>query len=172
MLKLLAPRQYIRSALDVDLEDLKARGVRGLIVDLDNTIVPRYESQPSSELKGWLDTVKSEGFGVVVVSNNWTSRVREIAEELDVRLIRGARKPLAASFKNGMRLLGTAPVETAVIGDQLFTDVLGGNRLGLHTVLVVPMSEREMVHTRVLRRLEYRVLNALAKRQLISSNVR
>ncbi len=172
MLRLLAPDQYLRSAMDVDLEALKKEGVKGLIVDLDNTIVPRYEDEPSQELKEWLEKVRGSGLRVVIVSNNWTSRVRDIAEELGVALVRGARKPFPGSFKNGMRLLGTASSETAVIGDQIFTDVLGANRLGLRTVLVVPMSEREMLHTRMLRKLEYRVLNALVRRQLIEPNVR
>jgi len=151
---------------------LVAQGVRGLIVDLDNTLVPRYESEPSDQLKDWLRGVSDAGLGVVIVSNNWTSRVGAIADELGVAVVKGAGKPLAKAFRQGMRVLGTRPEETAVIGDQLFTDVLGGNRLGLHTVLVVPLSEHEMVHTRILRKLEIRVLGAMARRKMITSDVR
>lgn len=172
MLARFAPDQYLASAMEVDLAVLKDAGVRGLIVDLDNTLVPRYEKEPSDELKQWLQRVHDAGLGVCIVSNNWTSRVAAIADELGVSIVRGAGKPLAKAFRQGMKILSTAPNETAVIGDQLFTDVLGGNRLGLYTVLVVPLSEKEMLHTRILRRLEHRVLNALVRRQLISPDVR
>lgn len=172
MLSRLAPDQYLGSAMDVDLAALKADGVEGLIVDLDNTLVPRYESEPSDELKRWLLRVSEANLAVVIVSNNWTARVGAIAEELGVSIVKGAGKPLAKAFRQGMKILGTTPEETAVIGDQLFTDVLGGNRLGLHTVLVVPLSEKEMLHTRVLRRLEVRVLGLLAKKQMIGPDVR
>ncbi len=172
MLRLLTPDQYLQSVMDLDLGALKKEGVKGLIVDLDNTIVPRYENEPSEGLRRWLSNVQSAGLAIVIVSNNWTNRVRDIAADLGVALVRGAGKPFPSAFRNGMRILGTTPSETAVIGDQLFTDVLGANRLGLHTVLVVPLSEREMLHTRLLRRLEYRVLNALVRRRLIPGNVR
>lgn len=172
MLSRLAPDQYLASAMDVDLDALGNTGVKGLIVDLDNTLVPRYENEPPDELKAWLEHVRDAGLGVVIVSNNWTARVGAIAEELGVAIVKGAGKPLAKAFRQGMKMLGTAPQETAVIGDQLFTDVLGGNRLGLHTVLVVPLSEREMLHTRILRKLEWRVLRALARRRMISPDAR
>ncbi len=171
MLRRFAPNEYLASAIEVDLQALKARGIEGLIVDLDNTLVPRYEDEPSEELKGWLQEVARAGLRVCIVSNNWTSRVAAIASELGVSIVKGAGKPLAKAFRQGMRILGTRPAETAVIGDQLFTDVLGGNRLGLYTVLVVPLSDKEMLHTRVLRKLECRVLDALAKRRMISSDV-
>lgn len=172
MLKRLAPDQYLASAMDVDLASLKASGVEGLIVDLDNTLVPRYENEPSDDLRGWLEAVGDMGLRICIVSNNWTSRVGAIADELGVSIIKGAGKPLAKAFRQGMEILGTTPSQTAVIGDQLFTDVLGGNRLGIHTVLVVPLSDKEMIHTRVLRRLECRVLDALVRRRMIGPDVR
>jgi len=170
VLRRFAPNEYLDSAIDIDLQALKTGGIEGLIVDLDNTLVPRYENQPSEELKGWLQDVARAQLRVCIVSNNWTSRVAAIADELGVSIVKGAGKPLAKAFKQGMRILGTQPGQTAVIGDQLFTDVLGGNRAGLYTVLVVPLSEHEMLHTRVLRKLECRVLDALARKRMIESD--
>lgn len=172
MLARFAPDQYLASAFDIDLAALKADGVKGLIVDLDNTLVPRYEDEPSHELRRWLKQVREVGLPVCVVSNNWTARVAAIAEDLGLAVVKGAGKPFARAFRQGMRVLGTKPEETAVIGDQLFTDVLGGNRLGMHTVLVVPLSEQEMLHTRILRKAERRILGAMARRRIIGSDVR
>lgn len=170
ILSAFAPDEYLSRVMDVDLAKLRESGIKGLILDLDNTLVPRYESETSVELKDWLRRVDDVGLGVCIVSNNFTARVGAIAKELGLRVVKGAGKPLASAFKQGMRVLGTVPAETAVVGDQVFTDVLGGNRLGMHTILVVPLSEKEMLHTRILRKLECRVLHALAKRRMIGSD--
>jgi HAD superfamily phosphatase (TIGR01668 family) len=98
--------------------------------------------------------LKQLGFQVMIVSNNTRMRVSRFADPLDIPFIHAAKKPLTIAFKKALRLLGTAREETVVIGDQLLTDVLGGNRMGLFTILVVPISRQDGFFTRINRRIE------------------
>jgi uncharacterized protein len=150
----LRPDRYYESLISVDLADLARRGLEGLIVDLDNTMVPRKGRDCTDELLSWLETAREAGLAVCIVSNNWKSRVGGIATRLGLPMVARATKPRARAFLLGMEALGTGREQTAVIGDQMFTDVLGGNRLGLYTILVKPLPGRELPHTVVLRRVE------------------
>ena len=158
MLEKLFPDNYYDSIYDIKLSDLKAEGIKGIIFDLDNTIVPRNLSVATEGLKNWLSRLKDEGFEVCIVSNNWKLRVESIAEQLGVPLVARAAKPRKGAFKRALNILGTGRNETVVVGDQIFTDVLGGNISGLRTVLVMPMSNHEAPHTKILRYLERLVM--------------
>ncbi|MGH2425704.1 MAG: YqeG family HAD IIIA-type phosphatase, partial [bacterium] len=89
-----------------------------------------------------------------IVSNNFAGRVRTLAEHLHVPVVIGAVKPTPWAFRKAMKVMGTTPRETALVGDQLFTDILGGNLLGLRTILVDPLSAREFPTTMLVRRIE------------------
>ncbi|MCL5292284.1 MAG: YqeG family HAD IIIA-type phosphatase [Actinobacteria bacterium] len=154
MLTKLYPSEYCRSIFDIDLKALKKAGFRGLAVDLDNTIIARGSHTPPEELKKWLIEAKSLGFKVCILSNNWLTRVSRIAAQLDLPLVARAAKPRRRAFVQAVEEMGTTITTTVVVGDQIFTDVLGGNLAGTYTILVVPISDREAPHTRVLRRLE------------------
>jgi HAD superfamily phosphatase (TIGR01668 family) len=158
VLEKLFPDNYYDSIYDIKLSDLKAEGIKGIIFDLDNTIVPRNLSVATEGLKNWLSRLKDEGFEVCIVSNNWKLRVESIAEQLGVPLVARAAKPRKGAFKRALNILGTGRNETVVVGDQIFTDVLGGNISGLRTVLVMPMSNHEAPHTKILRYLERLVM--------------
>lgn len=164
-LELLRPRRYYGSLVAVDIHDLIADGVRGLIIDLDNTMVPRKESGVSEPLEAWLAGVRAAGVPVCIVSNNFKNRVAQVAARLGLPLVARAAKPRRKAFVRGMECLGTDRASTAVIGDQLFTDVLGGNRLGLYTVLVIPLPGPELPHTAILRRIERRLIAGWMERR-------
>lgn len=153
-LDLLRPRRYQESLVAIDVHQLAAEGLRGLIIDLDNTMVPRKQTDVSGQLEEWIRRARDAGFSVCIVSNNFKSRVAQVAERLAVPLVARAAKPRRRAFQLGMELLRSGPQDTAVIGDQLFTDVLGGNRLGLYTILVIPLPGPELPHTALLRRIE------------------
>ncbi len=159
----LRPNLYRDSVFDVPLDTLRSVGITGLVLDLDNTLIPRKSREIPDDLRAWLAGLTELGLRAVIVSNNFERRVGAVAAEVGLPLVARAGKPRARAFEQGMALLGTRPEDTAVIGDQLFTDVFGGNRLGLFTVLVVPLSDRELPHTRVLRQLERVVLRRLDK---------
>lgn len=163
ILRVLVPAEVQPSIFAVDFAALRARGIRGLIVDLDNTLVPWRHPAPTPAVLEWLRRAEGAGLGVCIVSNGGSRRVEAFARQAGVAYVGGARKPRRHGFREAMARLGTSPAETAVVGDQLFTDVLGGNRLGLYTILVSPISPREFVGTRFMRLIEKLVLGRLVR---------
>jgi hypothetical protein len=148
---------------DVSLEDLWSRGFRGIIIDLDNTVCGYHQSTLAPGVRDWVIAAKARGFALVMVSNNFRERVAAIGAQLDVPAVPNALKPLPQGFLVALRRLGTRRAETVVIGDQLFTDVLGAKLLGLHAVLTQPIVPKDFPLTRVLRLME-RVFFARAPR--------
>ncbi|MGG1638522.1 hypothetical protein BK120_24210 [Paenibacillus sp. FSL A5-0031] len=167
MFERLLPHMRVNTVYEINLDELHARGVRGIITDLDNTLVGAKEALATPELVQWLDYVRSRGFQVVIVSNNNETRVGKFAAPLNIPYIHAARKPAGKSFKRALSVLRLAPEETVVIGDQMLTDVLGGNRMGLYTILVTPIAPAdEGIMTRVNRRIERIALVRLRKKGL------
>jgi HAD superfamily phosphatase (TIGR01668 family) len=148
---------------DVSLDDLWNRGFRGIIIDLDNTVCGYHESTLAPGVREWVVAAKARGFRLAMVSNNFRERVAAIGSQLDVPAVPSALKPLPQGFLLALRHLRTRRAQTVVIGDQLFTDVLGAKLLGLHAVLTEPIVPKDFPLTRVLRLME-RVLFARAPR--------
>ncbi len=165
-LESLAPRVVAPSLEDVDIDALKAQGIEGAIIDLDNTITPWDSHEVSDEVLAWLDRAREAGLRLCIISNSSKQkRVAEISERLDLEAwARPGGKPFGSGFRRGLAMLGTAPEATAAIGDQIFSDVLGGNRNGLYTVFVEPMGSNEFVATKVARAVERVVLRMLRRR--------
>lgn len=166
VLEKLAPDYYVKSVYDLDLDALYARGIRAIITDLDNTLVSWDDPLPNAGLLEWLKKVQDKGFSVYIVSNNSQERVRKFAQAFGVPAISKAVKPRRRAFRMACEAMGVTLAETAVIGDQIFTDVLGGNRLGVFTILVVPVSDKEFIGTKIMRKLESLVLRKLKARGL------
>jgi HAD superfamily phosphatase (TIGR01668 family) len=164
--RLLAPRHRVRSVAALTPPRLRAWGIEALMLDLDNTLVPWGEAAVPPEVTAWLATLRRAGIPACLVSNNLSGRVRRAATLLDLPVAVGRFKPSAAKLRRALTIMGTAPARTAMVGDQVFTDVLAGNRLGVPTILVAPLSPREPLRVRLVRRLECRVLAALAARGL------
>jgi HAD superfamily phosphatase (TIGR01668 family) len=163
----LIPDLFVESVYEIDLQALRARGVRGIITDLDNTLVGWDEPDATPKLMQWLDDVRDEyGIKVCIVSNNNNQRVESFARPLNIPFIAKARKPRNLPFVRALEVLGTKVEETVVIGDQIFTDVLGGNRMGMYTILVSPVAEKEWFGTKFMRlmeRIAYSILRSRGK---------
>lgn len=157
-MRVLSPALYYRDVFSIDLDALAASGIDTLLVDIDNTVLPRDTGAIGPAFVTWFSELKSRGFKVCLVSNNWHDHVKRTAEAFGVQMVPKALKPLPFGFLRGTRLLDSERRRTAVIGDQVFTDILGGNLLGMTTVLVAPLSESDLPHTLMLRRLERRIL--------------
>lgn len=152
--------------MEISPQWLRERGLRGLLLDLDNTLVPyKTYGEPSGQLLQWIDGLKKAGIGILLVSNAMPKRTRYWTQKLGVEGHGPAGKPWLG-FRQGMRKLGLKPWEIAVVGDQVFTDILGGNLIGAYTVLVPPLSQKEMGYTRLVRRLERLVLGSPKLRQV------
>ena len=143
---------------DIDLSALRARGIRGVILDLDNTIVPWGSREVGPKLPAWIASARAADLQLCIVSNNMGSRVQSIADRLGLPVVAGALKPRRRAIRRALVVMGTTADATALVGDQLLTDILGGNRLGLHTILVRPQGQREFVLTRLARLVERMLL--------------
>lgn len=157
MLELLVPDEMVAKVSDLDLDALAARGIRGLVLDVDNTLVPWGTVDLSPEVERWSLEARRR-FAICLMSNSVRGkRMRRVAEMLDVPGLSAwgiRRKPLRGGVAAALRLTGTAPERSAMIGDQLLTDVLAGNRMGLHTIWVRRISPHEFIGTRLNRLLE------------------
>ena len=155
---ILKPDQYLTSVHRIDLAALRAKGISAILVDLDNTLLPRTTNEVPDDLRAWAHSLHDAGFRVCLVSNNWHERVQSVATELGFSIVAKAVKPLPFAFSKALRIVGAKPRETAMVGDQLFTDVLGGRLMGMTTIMVEPLSETDLPHTLMLRRLEKVIL--------------
>lgn len=167
-LKKLLPSLHVNSIYDIDLWELKRKGIKGIITDLDNTLVEWDRSDPTPELIEWFKSLEEHGFRCIVVSNNNTERVRRFVQPLGIPFISMARKPSLRAFRESLNRLGCSEHEAVVIGDQLFTDILGGNRLGLYTILVVPVTNTDGFLTRFNRMMERKALKWMRKKGMLS----
>lgn len=121
-------------------EALERQGLKLLLADLDNTLVPYGTPLPDGRLRAWRDDLAAHGVTLFVLSNNrHESRPRIFSEALGVPYIGHAGKPKTPSFYKAMEQMGVTAAQTAIVGDQIFTDVLGGNRAGVSAILVEPI---------------------------------
>jgi len=164
LLRLLAPRYRVRVVTDLTPSVLRAWQIEGLMLDLDNTLVPWKGTTPPGHVGVWLEELRRSSIPACLVSNNVSERVRAAAATLALPFSLGGYKPGVSKLRYALGVLGTSPSRTAMVGDQLFTDILAGNRLGVPTVLTAPLSPREAIHTRMLRHVERLALDMLARR--------
>lgn len=157
---LLSPSRRVHAITDIDVLGLVAQGVRCVLFDRDNTVVPRDTGTVPSDVAAWLDQVRAEGIALCMVSNNFHSReVEASAEELGVRVVHHAMKPAPFAVRRALSLVGVAPEQAVLVGDQVFTDVMAGNLAGVRTILVDPQSTRDLWYTHIFRVFE-RVIGA------------
>lgn len=167
--QLLTPDYIVRHVCDVTPALLSEGGVRAVVTDLDNTLVAWRSEEVTEEITAWLLNLRQAGLGVCIASNTrHFSRLERLAAQLGIGHVPGnAGKPGVRGLRDALSLLNSSPETTAMVGDQLFTDIIAGNRLGLTTVLVNPLSPREFIGTRLIsRNLERLVLRGERRRVL------
>ncbi len=167
LLRLLAPRYFVTAVLELTPVRLRTWGIEALMLDLDNTLVAWGKIDPPDEVLAWLEDLRQSGIPVCLVSNTLSRRLRAATVVLDLPAAPGRSKPSADKLRRALRILGTSAERTAMVGDQLFTDVLAGNRLGVPTVLTGPLSPYEPLRVRFVRAIERFVLRALARRGVV-----
>lgn len=161
MLKKLYPNYMFKSVLDIDADFFRKHGIKNVILDIDNTLVPYTVSTPDKNAADFFARLKKEHINVCLVSNNNRMRVLKFNENCGFCAYHRACKPLTATIRRAMRRIGAKKGETALIGDQVFTDVLGGNLVGVTTVLVEPIEDKESAFFAFKRKWEKKVLNRM-----------
>jgi len=157
--KLLKPKAYLSSLLNIDLKRLKNDfKIKGIIIDLDNTTVAWGSDNVDESIVSWIKEAKKNDISLYLVSNTLSGRVKRFAEILKIPYNSNSFKPLHSAFKKALKTMGTTYEDTAVIGDQIFTDILGGNRLNMYTILVNPLGKKDSIGTFIQRSIEKIIL--------------
>ncbi|MBR3839918.1 MAG: YqeG family HAD IIIA-type phosphatase [Erysipelotrichales bacterium] len=167
MIKLFLPKMYIKNFQCLNLESLKAKGIKVLICDIDNTLAPHDEAKPTETAVAFIEKAKSMGFKIAVVSNNTKARVSTFCDGLDVFYVNSAKKPLPFGFIKIRKHFGVEKHQIAMLGDQLLTDMFGANFYGVFPVLTSPLVIRDIAITKFNRKLENKVFDALAKKKML-----
>ena len=160
-MSVLQPDQFLTSVLAIDLDELMAKGYDAILIDLDNTVLPRLTDVVPPEIVAWVEQTKARGFTFCMTSNNWHERCHRAAAQLDIPLICKAMKPCPIAFWLACRRHGLKRKTTMVVGDQLFTDVLGARLGGFKVIMVKPLAEYDLPHTLFLRKFERFFLGGL-----------
>ena len=163
MLETFYPDRYVDSAYSIPYRELYSQGYRGIIFDVDNTLVP-HGAPADAASKELFEELRAIGFSHCILSNNKEPRVAPFAGEVKSPYIYKGGKPKTAGYKRAMKLMGTDCSNTLFIGDQLFTDVWGANRTGLFSILVRPINPKEEIQIVLKRYLQAVVLLFYKKR--------
>lgn len=139
MKKLFTPDVYVNSILNITPDMLKRKGVYGLILDIDNTLVATHIKEADNKIIDYIKNLKDNEIKTIIVSNGHKERVELFCEPLGIEFVYKALKPLGRGFDIAIEKMGLPADKIAIVGDQLFTDVLGGNLKGIHTILVKPI---------------------------------
>lgn len=159
------PNEYYKSVYDVEYERLYKEGFRLILTDLDNTLINYEDKLPNNKTKEWYDKVINIGFDVVMISNNKKKRVMPFAEMLNMKAVYLATKPFKRGFKKALKLSEYNIEQAFVLGDLLLTDIYGGNKMGIYTILIEAIKRtHERRLTKMNRFIEKRYLNRIKKK--------
>jgi len=171
VLRNFCPCMLVEKVVDIDLEELKDMGFNYLLLDLDNTLLSWWSGKFPSKVREWIEKARNLEFKLCIVSNSLMKwKVKRLGKELGILAINRASKPRKSGLLRAIDMLGARIEETVIIGDQIFTDILGGNRLGMYTILVRPVSRHEFFTT-VFQRFAEKLLIFRWKRKGILKEV-
>ena len=156
------PDRYVASTYVIDFEKLYEEGYRGLIFDIDNTLVP-HGAPADARAIALFDRLKKIGFKCCLISNNQEPRVKMFNEPIQVDYVYNVHKPSTKNYRKAMEIMGTDETNSVFIGDQLFTDVWGAKRTGISNILVKPIHPKEEIQIVLKRYLEKIVLYFYAR---------
>ena len=163
MFKFFMPYKLYDNVYQIEFDELAAKGIKGLIFDIDNTLVSYKQPTPTDEVIALLQSLREKGFKVCFVSNNTQERVELFNQELNLPAFANAKKPLKKSMISALEVMKISPTQAAIIGDQLFTDVCAGKRIKILTLAVAPIEPVETLFFKVKRALEKPIIKKYRK---------
>ena len=161
------PDMYQKSIYHIDYDKLLDDGIKCILFDLDNTCAPYKDSEPNKKLIELFETLKDMGFKLIIFSNAPKKRIYPFKKALNVDCLARAHKPTKNSFLKVIKLFNYDLSEVAIVGDQLYKDILGGNKVGITTILVNPMSKDDMFLTTLI----FRNLEKIKYKQLANKGI-
>ena len=151
---ILYPKAHFNNVKEISIEFLKKNNIKALILDVDNTLIDYDRNMPDGIVE-WVEQLKYDGIKFYIVSNtNKKDKVEQVSQKLKIKYNYFAKKPLKTGFKKVQEKLQEPSHNIAVVGDQIFTDIVGGNRCKMFTILVEPIAEKDIWITMVKRPLE------------------
>ena len=157
------PKEYLDSVKDIKIDLLQKNNIKGLILDVDNTLIDFNGEMPDG-IEKWVQELKQNGIKFCILSNsNKKDKVKGIANKLEIPFLYFAKKPLKVGFKKAKRILGLEAKNVAVVGDQIMTDVVGANRSKMFSILVKPIKEKDYLITRIKRPIEKIIIQKYLK---------
>ena len=160
---LIYPKKYFDKIVDIDIDDFLENNIKAIILDVDNTLLD-FDLNIVEGLKEWYQRVRKSGITAIIVSNSGkVAKIEKVANLLEIEYIRYGMKPLKKGLKAAQKKLGVNNENIAVIGDQIFTDVIGANRCKMFSILVKPLDEKDIWMTKIKRPLENFVIKRYLK---------
>ena len=160
------PEYYFKTFNEASADFLTSIGVKGIVLDVDNTLEPYENPLPGDHVKQWLTELKEQGLSAAIVSNNGGERINLFNSELGLPAYYKAKKPFKKNVLNAMKDMGTDKSNTILMGDQVFTDVWAAHNTGIRAILVPPIKDKTDVFTKFKRLLEKPILKKYKKRNL------
>ena len=157
------PKEYLNSVKDISIDLLNKNNIKGLILDVDNTLISLDKKMPAG-VSDWAKNMKNSGIKICILSNsNKLNKVEAVAKILEVPYIFFGKKPLKSGFLRAKNLLKLENENIAVVGDQIFTDIVGANRCKMYSILVKPIEEKDYFITRIKRPIEKIIIKMYEK---------
>jgi len=162
MLSIFSPHLQVETVADLSVDRLRSLKIEALLLDVDCTLKRYGSNEMSPDLVNWLEQLRKANLGLCLVSNGRGNRIRSFADKVGLSFVAGACKPFPFGCRSAIRKMGFSKDKTAMVGDQVFADVVAGRLAGLFTILVRPIKpEEEPWFTRMKRPFERRVLERL-----------
>lgn len=164
------PNVYKKNVLDINYKKLKSKGIKCIMFDLDNTLAIVDCNLVSKEITELLKKLQKD-FKIIIVSNNFKKRIKYICDIIKVDFISFSMKPLSIGFKKVKKKYKYSNEEICMIGDQLMSDILGGNCFGIMTILVEPLSNKDLKITKFNRILEKNIFKKLENKNILKRGI-
>ena len=148
------PHYIFERTTTITPQFLAEKGIKNLLLDVDNTLTTHDNPEPSPGIEQWLDEMRAQGIKMMIISNNNKKRVAPFAARLGLPFSSMSCKPLPIGYLRGLKALGGSRKNTAIVGDQIFTDVMGGNLMGMPCLMVLPIRAEEGAGFRFKRKIE------------------
>lgn len=158
------PEYYFNTFNEASADFLSKIGVKGIVLDIDNTLEPYENPLPGDHVKAWLSELRCKGISASIVSNNGGDRINLFNSELGLPVYYKAKKPFKKNVLNAMKDMGTNKENTILMGDQVFTDVWAAHNTGIRAILVPPIKDKQDIFTKFKRLLEKPILKKYKKR--------
>ncbi len=158
-MKILKPDIYQKDIFSINYDNLLKKNINTLLFDIDNTIASTKEKQPSKEIINLFKNLKEKGFNIFIITNALKKRATRFQENLNIKTYYLSMKPLSFNYKKIIKENNLKYKECAAIGDQIYTDIKGANKLGITSILIDPISNKEFITTKINRIKENNIIN-------------